>query len=273
MDELRSQVENLRERLIQSQSLYNAENVRHSQVVEKLELCLTNIRDQHRLEIEQVLGRNRVQLNELESELEKQRERTVRLLTEKDRELETLKIPTKFSSPLEPSDLRPTDEPTTMIKELFPTPHHLSSSTIGGPMTLNSENNLLYFIQEQQLREQETNLLRKQRHELESTIRDLQKKHAFEISQLQINIEQLTDDLEHIKLSTQRRDVLTKNEHNIDYIKNVFYHYLLANDAQVKHTMANALMTILHFSAKEKSKIESQKSSNSLTSGSWFHAK
>ncbi|CAF3453705.1 unnamed protein product, partial [Rotaria sp. Silwood2] len=75
------------------------------------------------------------------------------------------------------------------------------------------------------------------------------------------------------KLSTQRNDLLTKNEHNIDYIKNVFYHYLLANDTQVKHTMANALMTILHFSTKEKAKIESQKQTNSLTSGGWFNYK
>jgi hypothetical protein len=76
-----------------------------------------------------------------------------------------------------------------------------------------------------------------------------------------------------MKLSEQRNVTLTKNEHNIDYIKNVFYHYLLANDTQVKHTMANALMTILHFSTKEKAKIESQKPTNSLTSTSWFNSK
>ena len=256
--------------------MYNTENVRHHQVVEKLESCLTNIRDQHRLDIEQILGRTRVQLNELETELEKQRERTVRLLTEKDRELETLKTQTKTSPHLEPSishssDLKPNEESTTIMNEFFP--HHLSSSTIGGPTALNSETNLLYFIQEQQLREQELMFMRKQRHELELTIRDLHKKHSFEISQLQMNIEQLTDDLEHIKLSTQRHEVLSKNEHNIDYIKNVFYHYLLANDIQVKYTMANALMTILHFSPKEKAKVESQKPSNSLTSNSWFSTK
>lgn len=275
-EELRNQIEHLREKLSQSQSLYNTENIRHQQVVEKLESCLTNIRDQHRLEIEQILARTRVQLNELESELEKQRERTVRLLTEKDRELETLKNQSKTSSHFEPSishsssvsDFKPTEEPTT---EFFP--HHFSSSTIGGPSILNTETNLLYFIQEQQLREQELIALRKQRHELEITIRDLHKKHSFEISQLQMNIEQLNDDLEHIKLSTQRHEVLSKNEHNIDYIKNVFYHYLLANDTQVKSTMANALMTILHFSPKEKAKVESQKPSNSLTSSSWFYTK
>jgi hypothetical protein len=137
----------------------------------------------------------------------------------------------------------------------------------------NNNNNILYFIQEQQLREQELISLRKQRHELELTIRDLHKKSSFEINQLQITIEQLNDELEHIKLSTQRNEILTKNEHNIDYIKNVFYHYLLSNDTQVKHTMANALMTILHFSTKEKAKIESQKSTNSLTSTSWFNSK
>ena len=78
-------------KLASSHLLYNSENDRHSQVVEKLELCLTNIREQHRQEIEQIFTKKRVELNELESELEKHRERTVRLLSEKDRELETLR--------------------------------------------------------------------------------------------------------------------------------------------------------------------------------------
>ncbi len=278
-DDLRDQIDQLREKLSASQSLYNSENDRHNQVVEQLELCLTHIREQHRQDIEQILTKKRVELNELECELEKQRERTVRLLNEKDRELDTIKKQKENINNLDnkislSSELKQNDEPpTTIISELFP--HHLSSSTIGGPMTsLNTDNNnLLYFIQEQQLREQELISLRKQRHELELTIRDLHKKSSFEINQLQTTIEQLNDDLEHIKLSTQRNEILTKNEHNIDYIKNVFYHYLLSNDTQVKHTMANALMTILHFSTKEKAKIESQKSINSLTSGSWFNSK
>lgn len=273
---MRTQIDHLREKLSNSQSLYNAENSRHAQVVEKLELCLTNIREQHRLEIEQILSKNRVQFNELECELEKQRERTVRLLNEKDRELEASKNSSHLDKPIShsssASDLKQAEELPTIMSELFP--HHLSSSTIGGPTpTLNSDSNLLYFIQEQQLHEQELVSARKQRHELEFTIRDLHQKYSFEISQLQVTIEQLTDDLEHIKLSTRRNEVLTKSEHNIDYIKNVFYHYLLASDTQVKHTMANALMTILHFSTKEKAKIESQKPVNTLTSGSWFNSK
>ncbi|CAF0937729.1 unnamed protein product [Adineta ricciae] len=282
-DDLRNQIDQLREKLANSQSLYNVENERHAQVVEKLESCLTNIREQHRHEMDQFLARKRTELNELECELEKQRERTMRLLSEKDRELETLRkqpdlIPTlnKDTSPSTVSDLKEEkhSEPTTIIGELFP--RELSTSTIGGPMSplpTADSNNILYFIQEQQLREQELMSLRKQRYELEMTIRDIHKKYSFEISQLQATNEQLNDDLEHIKLSTQRKEVLTKNEHNIDYIKNVFYHYLLANDTQVKHTMANALMTILHFSAKEKAKIENQKTNNTLTPGGWFTSK
>ncbi|CAF0818271.1 unnamed protein product [Adineta ricciae] len=281
-DDLRNQIDQLREKLANSQSLYNAENERHAQVVEKLESCLTNIREQHRHEMDQFLARKRTELNELECELEKQRERTMRLLSEKDRELETLRkqpdlIPTLNKDISQPivSDLKEEEhsESTTIIGELFP--RELSSSTIGGPMSPlpADSNNILYFIQEQQLREQELMSLRKQRYELEMTIRDIHKKYSFEISQLQATNEQLNDDLEHIKLSTQRKEVLTKNEHNIDYIKNVFYHYLLANDTQVKHTMANALMTILHFSAKEKAKIENQKTNNTLTPGGWFTSK
>ena len=269
-DELRTQIDQLREKLMQSQSLYNTEHDRHNQVVEKLQVCLTSLRDQHRHDIDQLLGKKRVEINELECELEKQRERTVRLLAEKDREVEAVRHQQGNTTIFEHSpalDVPINEESSTIMGELF-----AHSSTIGGPVApLNPEsNNLLYFIQEQQLREQELMSLRKQRHELELTIRDLQKKSSYEINQLQMNIEQLQDELERKQLSDRRNESLTKSEHNLDYIKNVFYHYLLATDIQVKHTMANALMTILHFSSKEKAKIDSQKSNHSLTTSSWF---
>src|SRR4051794_39203236 len=95
-DDLRNQIDQLREKLVNSQSLYNAENARHAQVVEKLESCLTNIREQHRHELDQLAARKRVEINELECELEKQRERTVRLLAEKDREQEALRKQSDF---------------------------------------------------------------------------------------------------------------------------------------------------------------------------------
>ncbi|CAF4143814.1 unnamed protein product [Rotaria magnacalcarata] len=281
IDDLRNQIDQLREKLAHSQALYNCENDRHVQVVEKLEACLNNIQKQHRQEMEHILSKKRVELNELESELDKQRERTVRLLSEKDRELEAVRKQIQPAAVIDnktshaSSDIQSNDEPSTIINELFSHHHHHSSSTIGGPISpIHADNNnLLYFIQEQQLREQEVASLRKQRHELEVTIRDLHNKYSFEINQLQTTIEKLNDDLEHMKLSTQRNELLTKNEHNIDYIKNVFYHYLLANDTQVKHTMANALMTILHFSTKEKAKVESLKHTSSLTGGGWFNYK
>ena len=226
---------------------------------------MNTTRDQHRQELEQLFNRKRLEINELECELEKQRERIVRLLNEKDRELETLK---KQSEP--PSTTPQVDEKSTDLEELFP---QASSSTIGGPKaSSNSQENgnILYFIQEQQLREQELINLRKQRHELEMNIRDIQRKYRSEISQYQIDLEQVHDELERMKLAERRHQTLNENEHNIDYIKNVFYHYLLATDNQVKQTMANALMTILHFSSKERAKIENDKNNRTLTSTSWF---
>ena len=282
IDDLRNQIDQLREKLVHNQELYNCENDRHIQVVEKLESCLTHIHQQHHQEIEHIFAKKRAELNELECELEKQRDRTERLLNEKDRELETLRKQLENPTNINNEITQKSTSASTIISELFP--HELSSSTIGGPTTsMNSDNNnnnnnnnnsILYFIQEQQLREQELTSLRKQRHELELAIRDVHNKYSFEINQLQTTIEQLQDDLEHSKLSTQRQELLTKHEHNIDYIKNVFYHYLLANDTQVKSTMANALMTILHFSTKEKAKIENhRKTSTTFTSGSWFNYK
>ncbi|CAF4219157.1 unnamed protein product, partial [Rotaria sp. Silwood2] len=62
IDDLRNQIDQLREKLAQSQSLYNCENDRHTQVVEKLESCLTNIHKKHCQEIEKILRKNSVEL-------------------------------------------------------------------------------------------------------------------------------------------------------------------------------------------------------------------
>lgn len=259
----------MKEKLFQSQSLFNSENERHQQVVEKLQSCLNQIREQHRLEIEQILSKKRLEINELESEFEKQRERTTRLLNEKDRELETFRDQhTPPRQMIETNHRDPAPPPTTILNEFFP-----QTSSIGGPVpSSNSEttNNILYFVEEQQLKEQELVSLRKQRYDLEVTIRDLHRKYAYEIGEFQLTIERLQEELEEKKLTEKRYENLTKNEQNIDYIKNVFYHYLLATDHQVKQTMANALMTILHFSSKEKAKIESVRINHSLAPTSWF---
>ncbi|CAF4772646.1 unnamed protein product, partial [Rotaria socialis] len=125
IDDLRNQIDQLREKLAHSQALYNCENDRHVQVVEKLEACLSNIQKQHRQEMEHILSKKRVELNELESELDKQRERTIRLLSEKDRELEAVRKQIQPTAIIDnktshsSSDIQSIDEAPTIINELF----------------------------------------------------------------------------------------------------------------------------------------------------------
>lgn len=261
VEDLRGQIDVLRDKLTQSQVLFNAETDRHNEQVEKLQSSLSSVREQHRQELEQLFNRKRLEINELECELEKQRERTVRLLEEKDRELDAMRKQTettKLTSSI--------DESSSELNEVFP------QSTIGGPnfSTKNENGKILFFVEEQQLREQEIVNLRRQRNEIENNLREIHRTHAFEISQYQITIEQLQDELERIKLTERRHQTAKESENNIDYIKNVFYHYLLANDNQVKQTMANALMTILQFSSKEKAKVENEKSNRTLSTTGWF---
>lgn len=91
------------------------------------------------------------------------RDRTVRLLNEKDRELETFRQ--LSSTSIRPAETNlsldlPMESPT-ILTELFP-----HASTIGGPGTSAENNSILYFVQEQQMREQEVSTLRKQRYDL-----------------------------------------------------------------------------------------------------------
>ncbi|CAF0807644.1 unnamed protein product [Didymodactylos carnosus] len=263
MDDLRAQMEQLREKLYSTQTLYNNENQRHMHVVEKLETCLKTINEQHRQEVEQMMSKKRIEINELECELEKHRERTARILNEKEREIEAIKkLFTGETTKLNENEeiLTVSTEDSTSVNDLF------SRSCSSPPLPITDNVNLLYFVQEQQLRDQELSQLRKQRRELELSLRDIQQHHSYEINQLKQTIEQLNDDIEHLKLSNIRNNTTV---HDFDYIKNVFYHYLITNDISVKQTMVNALMTILHFSSKEKLKINDyQKKANTI---SWFY--
>lgn len=123
---------------------------------------------------------------------------------------------------------------------------------------LQGETSLLHFAQEQARKDVEISTLRRQKHSLESSLREQQRQlvsmqecHKEEVSRLQEEVHRL-----------QRN--ISRESANLEYLKNVVYRYMVCRDTSGRQAMLNAIATILQFSPKEKDSVEKE-----IHSGWW----
>ena len=109
---------------------------------------------------------------------------------------------------------------------------------------------LLHFAQEQARKDVEINALRKQKYGLETALRELQ--HGSMIKEQQA-AEQMALLKEEIRRSERN---LSRENANLEYLKNVVYKYMICTDSVGKQQMLNAISTILQFSPKEKNTVQ-----------------
>lgn len=103
--------------------------------------------------------------------------------------------------------------------------------------------------------------LHRQKHALETALRDLNHSSASKEQHL---IEQV-DFLKEEVRKNQRN--ISRESANLEYLKNVVFHYMVCTDSIGKQQMLNAISTILQFSPKEKQAVHEQ------ISQSWFSKK
>ena len=187
---------------------------------------------------------------EYEDEIKKQRDRTISMLAEKDREIQTLRATstqrletdylTRFRNPdmAGASCERQTSEDEA-VERLLRTP-----PAGQGEMTL------LYFAQEQARKDVDITTLRKQKRELELALRELQMSSGMKQEQLHEEIDRLKEEIRRLERS------ITREGANLEYLKNVTYKFLISNDACGKQQMLNAITTILQFSPQEKGTVQ-----------------
>ena len=112
------------------------------------------------------------------------------------------------------------------------------------------ETTLLHFAQEQARKDVEINALRKQKHSLETALREIQ--HAALLKE-----QQQCDQVDLLKEEVRRCERnLSRENANLEYLKNVVYKYMICTDHVGKQQMLNAIATILQFSPKEKSSVQ-----------------
>ncbi|EZA57902.1 GRIP and coiled-coil domain-containing protein 1 isoform X1 [Ooceraea biroi] len=187
--------------------------------------------------------RNRISL--LEQQLLRQRERSMALVEEKDKEILTLK--TSFRA------LLPNKETAAAIENKT----HLRYENTVEPITdlvtgllTNDSPPILHYTQELARKEVQMSSSRKKILELEATLRE-QLREMLHVK------EQQQEETKMLKAHITRLEACKSREGaNLEYLKNVFINYLTTNDASSKRHMLNAISTVLRFTADELSKIK-----------------
>lgn len=239
LEEVRDQLAELKEKYINLRIQSDEAEARHRRHLEERQQQTAMLQHGHRQEMERLEALHRDDLLQLEAELHKQRERTMALLDEKDKELESLRAvavscsvsPRASDEPPDASELRGEDDVTGQALLLQATP---------------TEPTLLLYAEQLARREVEAGALRRQKHQLQEDVHQLQarliangERHEEEAAELRARLDKLLRD--------QSREGA-----NMEYLKNVIFKFLTLPDTSGRQQTLGAILTILHFSPQEK---------------------
>lgn len=252
-DILKEHVNELREKLRAMHLQQENEIDHYKQREENLRKTMLMLQEKHKQEVSHLQAEHHSQLQELEEEIKKQRDRTVSMLAEKEREIETFRSTT--SQRLQSDYLiryRSNHDVDGASSERQNSEDEAVTRLLATPPACQGEMTLLYFAQEQARKDVDITTLRKQKRELELALRDLQMSGESKQEQLYEEIDRLKEEIRKLDRSISREGA------NLEYLKNVTYKFLICHDPIGKQQMLNAITTILQFSPQEKTTVQAQ---------------
>uniref|UniRef100_A0A7G3AR34 Putative myosin-11 tabanus bromius n=1 Tax=Lutzomyia longipalpis TaxID=7200 RepID=A0A7G3AR34_LUTLO len=184
----------------------------------------------------------RSRIAELEQHLQKQRDRSLVLLEEKENEIKALR--TSFNIFTPPTE----DTAETSSQESSETrPHGTVLTTPGGSSV--EEYHMLHYVHELARKDVEISALRKARHSAESALRQALQDKVTTQEELHDKINQLEEEVDRLERCKSREGA------NLEYLKNVTLSFLATNDNVSKRHMLNAIGAVLKFSPLEMKSI------------------
>lgn len=252
LEEARDQLAELKEKYINLRVQSDDAKVIHKQEIKELQQALAALHQAHKQDLEKVEAQNRENFLHLEEELHKQRERTMALLQEKDLELEKLRAESIQGQNVSDDAAERGVKGDTDCES--GSSLHDECEMIAHTLKLASppKNNLLLYAEQLARNEVEISALRKQKHQLEEGLHQLQGKlfaneerHKEEVDELQAQVDK--------RIRDQSRDGA-----NLEYLKNVIYRFLTLQDSKGRQQTLMAILTILHFSPQEKQAVMKQ---------------
>ncbi|ELT94109.1 hypothetical protein CAPTEDRAFT_214083 [Capitella teleta] len=272
VDALKQQVTELKDRLRHIRLSNDDLETNLADREEHFRKTLSTLSSKHKVELASAEAEQKQQLGEMELEMRKHRDRTIALLAEKDRELEVLRslhsverFEQQYISQFSPH--RQTSQTSSVdLQEAGASSEETSVSELLARTSLtpgnSSETSLLFFAQEQARKDVEINTLRRQKHMFEQTLREVTQDFTMKLQLSHEQVESLQEEIRKLERNKSRESA------NLEYLKNVVYHFMICQDAIGKEQMCNAIATILEFSPRERQKVETE-----LTKGWWTYNK
>lgn len=241
----------------------------HKKVISNLRDQVKLLEEKHKREQEETSTVYKQRLEELERQVLNQRERTLALVAEKDSEIETLRSRSPSSSP--------SVENVGKTRQVFSYPRKFVEVSSGSQANLdspqssdadvavhqllskpsgvsNSESTLVHYAQQQARRDAESVAIRRQKNELETSLRDAELRGEKLIDQTNVLKEEIR------KLERDR----SRESANLEYLKNIVLRFMMSTSYSVKQQMITAIATVLEFSPKELSQVRK------VQSASWW---
>lgn len=245
------------------------EMLKYEDKIRDLEENIDNLKNAHKKELERLESDFMKNVSDLEQQITKQRERTIKLISEKDVEIERFKSQSisNSESAVLASGAASSSLPSTNHEDAFqmttnssysPTHYYRQASSINNNddsklLKINSslnETTLLHYSQELAFKDAELLKLRRIKNDLEYRIKNVLSENETELDNYRKQINLLKLEIERLKLNSSRLDASA----NMEYIKNVVYRFLTTKDINVKLNMINAIAQILQFTKNEKFK-------------------
>ncbi|XP_029673116.1 GRIP and coiled-coil domain-containing protein 1-like [Formica exsecta] len=199
---------------------------------------------EHTLHQKEIEYRNKI--STLEQQLFRQRERSMALVEEKDKEILTLK--TSFRALLPNNETAAATETKTHLNRYENTVEPVTDLVTG--LLTNDSPPILHYIQELARKEVQISFSRKKILELEASLREQQREILYMKEQQQNETKSLKAHIIRLEACKSREGA------NLEYLKNVFINYLTTNDASSKRHILNAISTVLRFTPDELSKVK-----------------
>jgi len=226
------------------------------ETISNLQCDVTSMEERNSSEIERLKETCKLDILLLESQLAKQRERTLQLISDKDEEISRLRAD-PLSSPLGRKTFESNDALQTSMAMPGDTEAKRSFETETAVRQLLTRQNsagtdgsMVYYMQQISYYQTEITELRNKNSELESLLRDEEHRE-----------EQFVEQLNTLKQEIRRLERNRSRENaNLEYIKNIVLKYILSDSYSVRQQLTTTLATVLQFSPSEVNEIRKKQS-------------
>lgn len=258
---LRSQIGELRDRVTTLRLNADDQETKAREREEGLARALSALRENHRAELAERDALHRARVAELELDMRRHRDRTVSMLAERDRELAAMRLsqvaterfvaPTSVSASSLHGTYPGSDANVVGANSVDSTPTNKIVSELISNVEISDDSKILHFANERSRYEAELSVLRRQKHSLESALRDARREAA-------LAAESQADEQRRLMEAVAKRDRDRSRETaNLEYLKNVVHRYMLCTGGpSARQQMLNAISTILEFSPGEKQQVQ-----------------